>query len=129
MGEMTKHPVLRVCPSVLARLKCAPKIVACQVVAMLVSYTLVLLGYGVFRSNIFFLASPSIVFVSVGVALYCVMPPKSELPWLVLRWLAVVISYMVATLVFNAMFYADGVTDLEVTLQVCVFFPIIREVS
>jgi hypothetical protein len=99
------------------------------VVAVLVSYSVVLLGYGVFRSGFFFLASPSIVLVSVGVALYCVMPPKSELPWLVLRWLAVIISYIVAAPVFNMMFFADGVTDTGVTLQVCVFFPLIREVS
>ncbi len=113
----------------LARLKCAPKIVACQVVAVLVSYSVILLGYGVFGSSLFFMASPCIVLSSVGVALFCVMPPKSELPWLVLRWLGVVVLYSGTSMVFTETFYADGVTDRMITLHVCVVLPIMREVS
>jgi hypothetical protein len=96
---------------------------------MLVSYSVILVGYGVFRSSLCFLASPVIVFLSVGVALYCVMPPKSELPSLVWRWLSVVILYSGIALVYNTIVYADGVTDTKITLHVCVVLPIAREVS
>ncbi len=100
-----------------------------QALGALASYTVVLIGYGVFRLSFVFLMSPSIVIVSAYTALSCVMPRKSELPWLVLRWLALNITFSTASMIFAWAFYSDGLTDVEVTLQVCIFLPLIREVS